>query len=47
MSSGLNGTIESPNYPSAYDSDLHCVWYLPTSNVITLTFVDFEVVMNA
>ena len=45
---GLNitlKTIQSPNYPHLYDSNLLCKWliYVPHGSHITLKFTQFEV----
>ena len=45
---GLNitlKTIQSPNYPHLYDSNLLCRWliYVPHGSHITLKFTQFEV----
>ncbi|XP_033108753.1 uncharacterized protein LOC117110233 [Anneissia japonica] len=40
-----SGTITSPNFPSPYDDNTHCLWYIHAEegNIITLTFHTFSI----
>jgi len=41
---GNQATIQSPNYPSYYEDDLDCLWYIeaPLGSMIKLEFLDFD-----
>jgi cubilin len=41
---GANGTLTSPNYPSPYDNDTDCEWFVdgPTGHYLQFSFADLR-----
>lgn len=41
---GQSGYIQSPNFPSPYDSNSDCEWYIhgPTGHYLTFNFLNFN-----
>ncbi|KAJ1096031.1 hypothetical protein NDU88_001180 [Pleurodeles waltl] len=37
-----SGEITSPNYPEQYPKSTYCLWTIPATRMVTITFVDFE-----
>jgi cubilin len=45
---GQSGYIQSPNFPSPYDNNMDCEWYIqaPTGHYMTFTYMSFNLQYN-